>query len=138
MAKPLQTRPRFKRSQIIRLERLMNMMYTPGEIAEEIGISRETIWSDYLQAGLPHKKLLNHIWINGIDFKRWALEIHRLNTAPADPMDEIEAVCFRCRKRVTISDPRIEPFGKVALRLVGTCPNCGTKLNRAIKGSQKK
>lgn len=129
----------FKRAWIIRLGRLMDMMYTPGEISEEIGMSRETIWSDYVQCGMPHKREANRIWINGKAFRAWVLEMHeRRKKELAGPgMGDGQAFCFRCNKAVEVLNPEVVPFGKVAQRIIGVCPECGTRVNRAIKGSRR-
>ena len=57
---------------------LMNMMYSPSEIANEIGFDRRNVYRIYIPLGCPNKKGLNRrIWINGVEFKNWILDIYR-------------------------------------------------------------
>jgi hypothetical protein len=56
----------------------MNMMYSPSELADEIGFDRRKVYRIYIQLGCPHEKdNRNHIWINGVDFRNWILDIYR-------------------------------------------------------------
>ena len=69
-------RPRISRPQVIRLGRLLNMYYKPSEIAEEIGISPDTVYRTYIPAGCPHEvDESGRIWIIGTTFRDWALLI---------------------------------------------------------------
>jgi len=47
--------PQLKHQHIIKLSRLLNMLYKPSEIAEEIGVSVDTVYRSYgnLQSHIP-------------------------------------------------------------------------------------
>jgi len=45
--------PLLKHCHIIKLGRLLNMLYKPSEIAEEIGVAQDTVYRSYLPAGAP-------------------------------------------------------------------------------------
>ncbi|HKJ37257.1 MAG TPA: hypothetical protein VJ972_00650, partial [Anaerolineales bacterium] len=65
--------PTLKHQHIIKLSRLLDMMYKPSEIAEEIGVTQDTIHRSYLPAGLPHHRdEQGHVWIHGPAFVSWA------------------------------------------------------------------
>ena len=42
--------------------------------------------------------------------------------------------CVKCRKKVELQDPQIVTLKNKRKAVVGTCPNCGTKVYRFIKG----
>ena len=61
-----------------KLARLLNMMYRPKELADEIGFETRQVYRVYIPLGLPHERDdLQHIWINGIAFKNWGREIYK-------------------------------------------------------------
>ena len=43
-----------KHTHIIKLGRLLDMIYKPSEVAEEISVTTSTIYGSYLPAGLPY------------------------------------------------------------------------------------
>lgn len=110
------------------------MLYKPGEIAEEIGVSPDTIYRSYLPAGAPHDRdPKGNIWIHGPAFRAWVLEtIGTKRAAPKHPMREDEAWCMRCNGVVTIANPKPKKLNRYADLLQGKCAVCGTKINRAI------
>ena len=65
--------PRFKRAQLIRLDRLLHMRYTPAELAREIGVSVDTVYRSYIPAGCPQEpRGGGRYWIVGSEFRDWA------------------------------------------------------------------
>jgi len=49
-----------------RLKRLLDMMYKPSELAEEVGFSLQQVYRVYVPGGCPvERDSRNHIWING-------------------------------------------------------------------------
>ena len=49
-----------------RLKSLLDMMYRPSELSEEIGITRNQIYRVYIPLGCPHiQDEHNHYWVNG-------------------------------------------------------------------------
>ena len=116
-------RGRLSRYQSARLGRLLNMMYKPSEIANEIGFDTRQFYTIYIPLGLPHEKdPRNRIWINGIVFKDW---INGLYTK--EKMEKDKAYCLSCKNPVQIENPKwLEKSG--VFYLVCKCPICGRKL----------
>jgi hypothetical protein len=53
-----------------RLKNLFDMMYSPREIADEIGFNKGQIYNVYLKEGCPHERDdRRQIWINGLAFR---------------------------------------------------------------------
>jgi len=46
----------------------------------------------------------------------------------------VEAYCLKDRKKVEMKNPREEVMKNKRKALVGTCPICGTKIVKFIKG----
>ncbi len=122
---------RFMRVHLIRLPRLMNMMYKPSEIAEEIGVTTETVYRSYLPGGCPFTRdKEGNIWINGLAFAAWVRSVHgkRKTVGLADG----EAFCLVCHKAVPLEHPRRRFSGRYVEIYQGKCPECGTRINRAF------
>ena len=52
-----------------RNRKLLDMLYTPKELANEIGINVRQVYKVYIPAGCPHERDEHrHIWINGKAF----------------------------------------------------------------------
>lgn len=118
---------RLGRDQINRLGKLLDMMYTPGELSDEIGFSRRQVYRVYLPAGCPHvRDGSGHLWINGKEFKKWVGELYKKHI-----VGQNEAFCLTCRKAVTMIDPR-KIQGKKLLYYQCNCPNCGRVLSKII------
>jgi len=49
-------RGRLGGKQRMRLEKLLDMLYKPRELAEEIGFTQRQVYRAYLPAGCPHDK----------------------------------------------------------------------------------
>lgn len=124
-------RGRLNGQQRSRLDSLLDMMYRPSELAEEIGFTQRQVYRVYIPAGCPHERdSRNHIFINGKAFKRWAEDTYRKLEMESD-----EAFCLTCKRPVEIVDPvREEKEGLVYL--LSYCPNCGRKLARIIENNR--
>jgi hypothetical protein len=126
---------RFTRINLIRLPRLMNMMYKPSEIAEEIGVSTETVYRSYLPCGCPFTRDKNSaIWINGLEFADWARSVHQ--GRKVGEIGDNEAYCMRCRKAVPLESARRRYGNRYIEIYQGKCANCGAKINRAYAAGQ--
>jgi hypothetical protein len=106
-----------------RLKRLLDMTYTPRELAEEIGVNVDRVYMVYVPGGCPHERdEQRHIWINGQLFRRWFEETYaKRNLKPG------ETFCKTCKRAVVM----INPIRKQKDRLiydVSKCPNCGRGL----------
>ncbi len=129
--------PRLSRGKVIKLDRLLNMLYKPGEIAEELGVSVETVYRSYIPAGAPVIREAGIIWINGEAFRKWAADtiattrrgkIKREMTAG-------QGYCVHCNQVVDMMEIRIRPHSKrtTVVQVSGRCPTCGGKVNRLAR-----
>lgn len=128
--------PKFRHEQVVKLARLLDMLYKPAEIADEIGVTADTVYRSYLPAGCPHTRdKSNNIWINGPAFTEWAKATLANRKTGHQPMPEGMAWCLRCKKAVPLIDAKLKRKNRYFQILQAKCPNCGTNVNRAI--SQK-
>ena len=115
-----------------RLFSLMNMMYTPSELAEEIGFDRRNIYRIYLHLGCPHERGQNNrIWINGVAFRDWILNIYRKRELTTD-----EAFCIRCKMPIKMKNP-VQNESNGLVYFLCECPHCGRRISRIITKSVK-
>jgi hypothetical protein len=123
--------PHLKHLQIARLGRLLDMLYRPAEIAEEIGVTVDTVYRSYLPAGLPSTRdAQGSIWIHGPAFASWARETIARKKSKRKPLWEGQAWCVRCNRPVDMHSPVIRPLNRVIELQVSSCPICGTTINR--------
>ena len=133
------TTPTFKRAQIIRLSRLLDMEYKPAEIAGELGVSLWVVYNTYMEAGCPHRReKAGTIWIHGTSFAAWAKAINKANKKKNFTIGEDEAWCTRCNKIVKMSDPHQRRIKKNLVMVYGTCAECSGKVNRLASGKEQK
>jgi hypothetical protein len=116
-----------------RLKRLMDMYYSPKELAEEIGVNVDRVYMVYIPGGCPNERdEKRHIWINGQVFRKWFEE-----TYAKQELKPGEAFCKTCKHAVLM----VNPIRKQKDRLiydVSLCPNCGRGLPRIIDNHRKK
>lgn len=124
--------PALKHTHIVKLGRLLNMMYKPAEIAEELGLNSDTIYRSYLPAGLPHTRdEKGDIWIHGPAFVAWAREtVSKKKSARAGLPDQ-HAWCMKCNRPVLMVKPKIVFQNRYMEILQSRCPDCKTIVNRA-------
>ena len=123
--------PLLKHTQIIRLGRILNMMYTPAELAHEIGVTPDTVYRSYLVAGLPHTRDRKHIWIHGPAFVAWAKETVTKHRRIRRGLPDDQAWCMKCGIPVPMIDPKIKYANRYIEILQTRCPHCQTLVNRA-------
>ena len=127
-------RHRIARLNIIKLARLMDMMYRPSEIADEIGITTEVIVRSYLPDGCPFERdKAGNIWIHGLSFAGWVREVYERRMRY--PLGDGEAWCLRCNRVVPLVRPRLRHQGRYTKIYQGKCEACGAKVNRAYAAS---
>ena len=64
---------RLKGYQRMRLIKLLDMEYTPGELAIEVGFNRRQVYRVYMHQGCPHRRdNKRRLWINGKEFQEWS------------------------------------------------------------------
>jgi hypothetical protein len=120
-------RGRLLKRQKQKLQRLLDMLYTPAEIAAELGFGKRQFYRAYIPAGCPHERAENgHLWINGAAFREWYLKTYPKTMLAAD-----ETYCLTCKSPVPIFQPEIRQKDTYVY-VVSLCPNCGRHLTKAL------
>ena len=110
-----------------RLPQLLDMLYTPAEIADVLEFGRRQFYRVYIPAGCPHQRGENgHLWINGALFRQWYLERY-----PKTALAENEVYCLTCKRPVPIFQPETRQKGTY-IYSASICPNCGRHLVKAL------
>lgn len=123
-------KPHLTHAQIIRIPRLLDMLYKPSELSEEISVSLDTIYGSYIPNGLPHTKDENgRIWIHGLACAAWMRALTREKTR-RQSMPEGYAWCLRCRRPVAFESNRTRHLSKSLTLMQGVCPHCARAINR--------
>ncbi|KXK15318.1 MAG: hypothetical protein UZ14_CFX002000614 [Chloroflexi bacterium OLB14] len=118
---------RLNGKQKYRMKRLLDMMYSPKELANEIGISTDMIYRGYIPLGCPHERNnLNYILINGKQFLEWYEHAYKKIHLGKD-----ETFCLTCKKGVKIVNQK-QMQNKDLVYLLSACPICGRKLTKII------
>lgn len=121
-------RGRLNAQQKTRLGGLLDMMYKPSELAEEVGFSVRQIYRAYIPAGCPHERdEQRYLWINGKAFREWALEAYKKRDLASD-----QAFCLTCKRPVEIVNPVQMQEGRLVYVLCD-CPTCGRRLARIVE-----
>ena len=124
--------PLLRHTHIVKLGRLLDMLYKPAEIAEEIGVAQDTVYRSYLPAGMPHTRdAQGNIWIHGPAFVSWARETISKKKSKRAALPADHAWCLKCNQPVQLTNPKIKPVNRYLELLQSACPNCGTTVNRA-------
>lgn len=104
---------------------LLDMLYSISELADELKISRDTVYRTLIPAGLPHvKDDTGRLWVHGPAAAAWILDQKRKVKRTLTP-DEF--LCLHCRQVVT-PDPasRTTSTSGRFHYLKAVCPQCGT------------
>ncbi len=109
---------------------LLDMLYTPGELAAELEINPRDIYQRLIPDGLPHSRdAEGHIWLHGPMVAHWFKQAAK---PVRNPLGAHEAYCLKCRLAVEMIEPRRIRRGRFVL-LQSTCPTCGRTVNRGVK-----
>ena len=128
LQKKIINKGRLKGNQLRKLSSLLDMMYKPSEIAEEVGFTRRQIYRAYVPLGCPYERdETGHIWINGEAFRQWYRKIYK-----KVKLQNNEAYCVSCKNIIIIQDFEEKQKGRYRYQLL-TCPNCGGKISKAIE-----
>lgn len=115
-----------------KLVQLLDMLYTPAELAEILGFGRRQFYRVYVPAGCPHEREGNgHLWINGAVFRKWYFEAY-----PKITVAENEVYCLSCKKIVPISDSELKQKGRYLYQSI-TCSNCGRRVSKAVSNKRE-
>lgn len=126
-------KPVLKHAQIIRLGRILNMMYKPPELAEEIGVTPDTIYRSYIPAGLPFIREYHSVWIHGPSFVQWARDIVSTQRKAHPGLPDGYAYCLKCNQAVEMINPRIVYTNLYIHIYQSDCPTCERHINRFSK-----
>ena len=121
-----------KGNQRRKLSRLLDMLYTPLELAEELGITRRQVYRVYVPLGCPYERdETGHVFINGHVFHNWYRTTYKKLK-----LSEDEAYCLACKGAVRLIKPVEKQKGNYHF-VSATCPICGKKLSKAISNRRK-
>jgi len=125
-------RGRLNGRQRLSLRALIDMEYTPTELAEIIGVGRRQVYRVYEKMGCPHRRDdKGKIWINGSEFVAW----YEMTYAKI-MLGSNQAYCRTCNKAVDLVNP--EQVQKGFLRyLKSKCGGCGRTLIRFTSNRRK-
>ena len=120
---------KFSHRVIVASPHLMDMWYTPVELAEELQVHPRTV-RDWTHQDLPHRKDgAGRLWINGIQFADWVVQIRAAR--PKVKLRAGEGYCLKCKRAVEIQTAQKSLRGHAEF-LTGRCPQCGTEVNRIV------
>lgn len=115
-----------------RLKGLFDMLYSPKELADEVGINVNQIYMVYMPMGCQHERdAKNHILINGKAFAAWYFITYAKHTLAHD-----ETFCKTCKKGVKIYQPKQQTTGDLVY-LLSVCSVCGRKLTKIIERKRR-
>ena len=123
----IELRGRLDGRQRNQLKGLLDMEYTPRELAEEIGVNVSQVYRVYLPIGCPRRRdTRRHYWINGELFREWYQERFQ-----KIKLSEYQVFCLTCKKAVDLIDPeKKRKRGLIYYECL--CPICGRKLAKII------
>ncbi|MDO9300776.1 MAG: hypothetical protein Q7T89_05305 [Anaerolineales bacterium] len=114
-----------------KLKGLFDMMYTPRELAQEICIHVNQVYSVYIPLGCPlERDQRNHILINGKAFSGWYSSVYvKLR------LKEDETFCKSCKQGVKIFQPKEKTKGGLVY-VLSVCPHCGRNLTKILSNDK--
>lgn len=128
-------KPIFKHAQVVKLARLLDMQYKPSELADEIGVTYDTVKRSYIPAGCPVvRDGSGRMWIHGLSFADWArAAIAEHKPKRREKLPANRAYCVSCRRVVAFpaKPEKIIPVNRWLEMAQATCPECGKKINKA-------
>lgn len=126
-------RGRLRGFQRMQMYGLLDMLYSPRELAREVGFTQRQVYRVYLPAGCPHERdTMRRLWLNGKAFREW-YEV----TYPRAELKDNEAFCLSCRKAVSMGARARKAKGQFIYWLA-SCPNCGRRLAKIIANGKGK
>ncbi len=119
----------------LRANGLLDMLYTPAEMAGELGIEEREMYDRLIPAGLPTMNDdAGHVWLHGPAVAGWIRTAGKPKREK--PMGTDEAYCLSCRAVVPLVNPRRIQRGKFVLHQAA-CPQCGKTVNRGVKANDQ-
>lgn len=132
-AREIELRGRLSGVQRMRLRALLDLMYTPGELAAAVGFTRRQVYRVYAHLGAPiERDGSGHLWINGKNFCAWYFK-----TYPKPALEHNFAFCMTCHAPTEIIEPELIEKGGIKF-LQSRCRFCGRCVTRFIEGRKRK
>jgi hypothetical protein len=126
-------RGRLNGTQRNKVKGLLNMMYSPRELAEEVGIEKNQVYRVYIPLNCPHERdEQGRITIHGLSFRLWYEDIYK-----KVKVEKNQAWCVSCKKIVDVSDSKRFTKGRLIYDL-STCPICGKSVAKIIDAKRKR
>ena len=133
MGQPHPAIPNFSHQVIVGAPHLLNMLYTPAELAEELRVPARTV-RDWAQFDMPHNKdTSGRLWIHGLEFAAWVVRTRAQRRKTE--LQPGEAYCVKCKRAVVIQGAHPVTLSRVVV-LTGRCPRCGAEVNRGMARDQ--
>ena len=123
----------------LRRTKLLNMMYTSTELAEELSVERPYLTENLVKLhGMPAQRdEKGRYWFNGLDVRKWIEKEHNERQTKKKSQTQYadnEFYCIHCRKRVFNDDYKIErPQGGGHFMKRTSCPECGRDIFKFTK-----
>lgn len=113
----------------LRANGLLDMLYKPSELADELGIEKQIIYKYLIPAGMPHvRDETENIWLHGPAVAHW---IRNMKNDGKVNLEANQAYCLKCRDSVLLVKPKQIHRGMITI-LQSECPNCGKTVNRGV------
>ena len=124
-----------------RRQKLLDMLYTPSELAETLGINRGYVYTFIIPSGRVEviKDETDHLFINGRDMYKFIMSMsadRRERKANRVPLSENEFYCLKCKARKTTNDYLVS-MDRGGLVKTAHCPDCGTRMRKYISEGEK-
>jgi hypothetical protein len=129
----IKLRGRLSGTQRMRLLKLLDMLYTPAEIASIVGFSRRQFYRVYFPSGCPDKRDAQGFhWVNGKAFARWYSKNYKKVTLSPN-----ETFCLTCKMPVPIVNAETRQRNNLVY-LTSACPHCNRPLAKYFKHEKGK
>ena len=111
-------------------ERLLNMPYTTGEMAKELGVTPKYIRDTMIRKmGAPHRyDDEGRLWLDGLNMREWiekALDPQKKSVK----LNKNEFYCVKCREKQE-AEESITKHSNGVIYKQAFCPVCGTRMNK--------
>ncbi len=130
MGQRASSRKLLTRVQKFRAYALLDMLYKPSEIADELGMPKHLVYENLIPAGMPSSKDKDgFIWLHGHSVADWARKLGRSR----QKLLAYQAYCLHCKKPVRMKGKRtVVSNGHMSMVKSG-CVKCGGVVYRGVK-----
>jgi hypothetical protein len=126
-------RPRLTVALRERLGRLLPMWYRPVEVAEILGVCKDTVQRGWVRSGAPHIRDEDGlIWVAGEQLVAWLEVASSSPSGKGVSLGRGEAFCLSCQAAVRISGDVSRELQGPAILVSGECEACGANVARFV------